>query len=370
MKIIITANAAWNISHFRRPIVEALIQEGHEVVALSPKDSSVAELEAMRVRHIPLRMDSNGINPIKDAGLLRDFRKIFLAEAPKVILSFTIKNNIYGALAVKSLAIPFLSNVSGLGTVFLKAGWLDWIATWLYRSAFRNLNYVIFQNADDREMFVDRKIISGAQGLLVPGSGIDLARFRPAESEAQSESATTFLLIARMLWDKGVIEYVEAARKVKEDFPQARFQLLGACGVENRTAIARSTVDQWVDQGTVEYLGEMPDVRPIINAADCVVLPSYREGAPRVLLEASAMAKPVIATDVPGCRDVVDHGVTGILCKVRSVDSLAEAIRNFLTMPKNKRSVMGQAGRQKMEKEFNQDIVVEIYRNAIRDVVS
>ncbi len=289
---------------------------------------------------------------------------------PSVILGYTIKNNIYGALAAKSFGIPFLPNVSGLGTVFLKAGWLERIALQLYKRAFRHLKYVIFQNADDRDMFVERKTISVGQGLLVPGSGIDLERFRPEEGEASSGSETTFLLIARMLKDKGVIEFVEAARRIKEDFPQTRFQLLGACDVENRTAIERSAVDLWVGQGIIEYLGEMPDVRPAISAADCIVLPSYREGAPRVLLEASAMAKPVIATDVPGCRDVVDNGVTGILCKVRSAESLGEAMKSFLMMSKDELKLMGEAGRQKMKTEFNQDIVVGIYQGAIRDLVA
>lgn len=370
MKIIITANKTWNLAHFRRPIIEALVADGHEVVALAPSDDAVEDVKAMGSRHIPVQMDSKGIDPIKDLRLLRAFKRIFRAERPDIILSFTIKNNIYGALASKSLGIPYIPNVSGLGTVFLSANWLEKVAAMLYRSAFKRLRHVVFQNGDDRDLFVNRGIISRQQALLVPGSGIDLDHFSPSKEESESGKVPTFLLIARMLRDKGVIEYVEAARLIKADFPDARFQLLGACGVENRTAIGRPTVDQWVAEGTIEYLGELPDVRPAIMAVNCVVLPSYREGLPRALLEASAMGKPVIATDVAGCRDVVDQGVTGLLCEVRSVGSLENAIRSFVTMPDEERDLMGKAGRKKTESEFGQDLVVEIYRTTIKALVA
>jgi glycosyltransferase involved in cell wall biosynthesis len=179
------------------------------------------------------------------------------------------------------------------------------------------------------------------------------------------ETPTTFLMIARLLKDKGIVEYVEAARLVKKIFPDTRFQILGAIGSENRTAIGSETVDEWIREGAVEYLGTTNDVRPAIEAATCVVLPSYREGAPRTLIEAAAMGRPLIATNVPGCRSVLDHEVTGYLCEVRSAQSLSSAIERFIKLSAEKKEEMGRASREKMEREFSQEIVLSEYQRAL-----
>jgi glycosyltransferase involved in cell wall biosynthesis len=182
--------------------------------------------------------------------------------------------------------------------------------------------------------------------------------------------ASVFLMIARLLRDKGIFEYVDAARRVKEIHPEVRFQVLGATGAENRTAVDRDTVRSWEEEGTIEYLGTSEDVRPFIAKSHCVVLPSYREGAPRTLIEAAAMARPLIATDVPGCRSVIEKGRTGILCDVKSGESLARACEKLLSMPAGERAAMGRAGRRKMELEYDQAIVVAAYREAITDLTS
>lgn len=368
MKVVITSNTTWNILHFRKPIISALLAEGHQVVAVAPADGQVEPLENLGVRHIPVRMDSKGLDPIKDLRLFTDFRRIFRQETPDIVLSYTIKNNIYGALAARSARVPFLPNVSGLGTVFLKRGWLELIATTLYRAAFRRLKFVVFQNSDDRDLFVDRDIIRSEQAVLVPGSGIDLDYFRPHYQSKEEGEGHRFILISRMLRDKGVVEYVRAAEAVKKEFPHSQFLLAGACSVENRTAIDLTTVENWVRAGHVEYLGKLSDVRTVLADADCVVLPSYREGLPRVLLEGGAMGKPLIATDVPGCRDVVDDRITGILCRVRSSESLCEAMKLFLSLSAEKKLEMGKAGRRKVENEFGQDRVVEVYRRVISEL--
>lgn len=181
-------------------------------------------------------------------------------------------------------------------------------------------------------------------------------------------SAPVFILIGRLLWDKGVREYVEAARVVRERFPNARFQLLGPLGVDNPSAIGRADVDAWVGEGVVEYLGEAHDVRPHIAAADCVVLPSYREGVPRTLMEASAMGRPIVATDVPGCRDVVADGDTGFLCRVRDSASLAEQLLRVIELGTAGRDAMGARGRQKVAAEFDEQQVVERYRRTIHSL--
>ena len=368
MHILMTVNAAWNIWNFRRPLVEALTGDGHRITVLAPLDDAVPDLERLGCRFRPLEMSVKGLNPLEDLKLQRRFGRIFREERPDVILSYTIKNNIFGARAAKSTGVPFIPNVTGLGTAFLSGKLLQTVTEQLYRRSFADLPVVFFQNEDDRDLFLDRRLVRADQARLLPGSGIDLQRFAPAPIPPPAEPPV-FLMIARLLRDKGVLEFVEAARRVKVRHPQARFQLLGAAGSENRSAIDRPTVDAWVAQGVVEYLGTTPDVRPAIAAASCVVLPSYREGAPRTLIEAAAMARPLIATDVPGCRAVVDRDVSGFLCLLRSAESLALAMERFLARSPEAQQAMGAAGRAKMEREFDQTLVVAAYRAAL-DVIA
>lgn len=364
MHILMTVNAAWNIWNFRRPLVEALSADGHRITVLAPPDNSVADLERIGCQFRPLEMSVKGLNPIEDLKLQRRLKRIFIEEQPDAILSFTIKNNIFGARAAHAAGVSFAPNVTGLGTAFLSGGLLQTIAGQLYRSAFGKLPIVFFQNEDDRELFLNRRLVRMDQAQLLPGSGIDLARFSVAEMPP-ADAPPVFLMIARLLRDKGVIEFVDAARLIKARNPEARFQLLGATGSENRSAIDKATIEAWVAEGVVEYLKTTNDVRPAIAAASCVVLPSYREGAPRTLIEAAAMARPLIATDVPGCRAVVDPDISGFLCEVRKADSLAMAMERFLALSPDTRAAMGQAGRAKMEQEFDQALVVAAYREAL-----
>jgi glycosyltransferase involved in cell wall biosynthesis len=368
MHILMTANTAWNIWNFRRPVVEALIADGHRITVLAPADDSVANLEGLGCRFLHLKMNSKGLNPLEGAELLRKFRYIFRAEQPDLVLSYTIKNNIFGAMAANSCTVPFIPNVTGLGTAFLSGVLLQRVAEGLYRRAFKHLPVIFFQNEDDRDLFVERRLVNVQQARLLPGSGIDLTHFATADWPDHS-AAPVFLMIARLLRDKGVLEFLEAARQVHEHVPGVRFQLLGATGSDNRTAIDRETVSAWESEGVVQYLETTSDVRPYITAAHCVVLPSYREGAPRTLIEAAAIGRPVIATDVPGCRTVVDCGVSGFLCEVRSAKSLAAAIERFLALSSEKQQAMGQAGRAKMEREYDQAVVVQAYREAIESLL-
>lgn len=335
---------------------------------LPPPDDAVPELERLGCRERPLAMSVKGLNPIEDLKLQRLFGQIFREERPDAVLSYTIKNNIFGARAAKSCDVHFLPNVAGLGTAFLSGKLLQTVTEQLYRRSFGALPVVFFPNEDDRDLFLNRRLVRAEQARLLPGSGIDLQRFAPAPMPAP-EKPPVFLMIARLLRDKGVLELVEAARLVKARHPQVRIQLLGAVGSENRSAIDRPTVDAWVAEGVVEYLGTTADVRPAIAAASCVVLPSYREGAPRTLIEAAAMARPLIATDVPGCRAVVDRDVSGFLCDVRDSESLAAAMERFLTLFYEAQQAMGAAGRAKMENEYDQALVVDAYRAAL-DIIA
>jgi len=367
--IVIAANTAWNLVNFRGNIIAALQQRGYRLVAIAPRDAHHAQLASMGVEFHALDFRSAGISPLEDARLFLRYFGLLRAIRPAAFLGFTIKPNVYGSLAARVLGIPVINNVSGLGTAFIKQGPITRIATFLYRLAFRRSATVFFQNREDRDQFVASGMVAAGQTRLLPGSGVDLDRFGPAAAPPTGEPFR-FLLIARLLWDKGVQEFVDAARIVRQHHPGARFQILGFADVDNRTAVPRATLDGWIDEGLIEHLGAADDVRPFIAASDCVVLPSYREGLPRSLLEASAMARPIIGTDVPGVRDVVDDRVTGLLCAVRSATSLADAMLAMIALGPAERRAMGQAGRERVERRFAIEEVTRRYLEAVADALT
>jgi len=362
-RVVLAANSSWNIVNFRAGLIEALKREGYEPVVVAPLDEAAeSRMGELGVERIVVGIERSGLNPIADLWLLGEYRRILKRLGPAAVLGFTIKPNIYGCIAARSLGVPAIANISGLGTVFIKRGALLALVTRLYRFALSRTAVVFFQNPDDRALFIERRMVRPEQARLLPGSGVDLERFAPAP---QPLSPPTFLLIARLLGDKGVREFVEAARMLRPGLPEARFQLLGPIDGGNRTAISRAELDEWIAQGLVDYLGETDDVRPYVAAASAVVLPSYREGLPRSLLEAAAMARPLIATDVPGCREVVEDGTNGFLCRVRDSESLAKAMKNLAEMPVSRRSAMGEAARRKVQDQFSETVVIRAYLDAL-----
>jgi glycosyltransferase involved in cell wall biosynthesis len=322
---------------------------------------------ALDVERIAVRIDRAGLNPLADLKLFADYRRLLRGLRPAGYLGYTIKPNIYGSLAAASLGVPAVPNVSGLGTAFIRGGALQSIVTRLYRFGFARAPVVFFQNDEDRQLFVARRIVRPERARVLPGSGVDLERFAPAPPP---EGPAVFLLVSRLLRDKGVVEFVDAARKLRSTLPQARFQLLGPIDDGNRTAITRAELDCWANEGIIEYLGVTDDVRPFIAEASVVVLPSYREGLPRSLLEAAAMGRPLIATDVPGCRDVVENGINGYLCAVRDASSLADAMRRFADLPRTNRLAMGEAARRRVQERFSEEFVVRAYLDVIAGLIA
>ncbi|MDP8913269.1 MAG: glycosyltransferase family 4 protein [Pseudomonadota bacterium] len=367
--VLISINASWNIINFRTGLVSALRDRGYRVVVVAPEDDHSAEVRALGVDYIPLEMDKKGLSPARDLLLLARYYRLLRAVKPDVFLGYTPKPNIYGSIACHLLGVPVINNVAGLGTAFIKEGWLARLLTFLYSVAFRRSRTIFFQNRDDLDLFLSGRVVQRHQARLLPGSGIDLNRFRSSASPQQAGRGFRFLLVARLLWDKGIGEYVEAARRLRDEAPEVRCQLLGFADAENRTAIPRTQLQNWMEEGVVDYLGHASDVRPFIAAADCIVLPSYREGLPRVLLEAAAMAKPLIATDVPGCRHLVQDGKNGFLCTVRDANSLAEAMLKMAALPADERQRMGAFARSNVEEEFDERIVIDRYLLAVREAL-
>lgn len=370
MKIIICLNTAWNLLNFRAGLIKALVAQGHEVIAVAPYDDYAPRLEALGCRFVALPMDNGGTRPVRDAVLMWRFWRLFRLERPDVYLGYTVKPNVYGSLAAHALGIPVINNIAGLGAVFIRDGWLVRVVRWLYRTALKRSAKVFFQNDDDRQLFIGAGLVRSDVTALLPGSGIDLTRFAltPLQAVGHDGRKFRFLLIARMLRDKGVGEYVEAARLIRARWPMAECCLLGFLDVMNPAAISRAQMQAWVGEGDVNYLGVSDDVRTEIAQADCIVLPSYREGTPRTLLEAAAMGRPIITTDAVGCREVVDDGVNGYLCKVRDAGDLAAKMEQMLSLSPEQRSEMGQRGRAKMVAEFDEQIVIKKYLAAIEEV--
>jgi glycosyltransferase involved in cell wall biosynthesis len=366
MRIAIVLNTSWNIYNFRMNFVRALLTAGHEVHTIAPIDDYTPYLQQEGCIHHAVRMDSRGANPIKDSALIVELYGIYRRIRPDIILHYTIKPNVYGTLAATMLRIPVINNVCGLGTVFLKDNLVSAIAIFLYKISFRFARKVFFQNPDDLQLFLDKRLVSKNAVDLVPGSGIDLSKFQPMEFKRNKKF--TFLMISRLISDKGVYEYVEAIEKLRSNGVDARFQVLGAMDPEHKRGIQRSIIEDWIQRGTIEYLGTTDNVREHIENADCVVLPSYREGTPRTLLEAASSCKPIIATNVPGCNHVVVNNYNGFLCQLKDSADLAEKMASMSSLEDNTLRQFGLNGRAKIEAEYDESIVINKYLAALSTI--
>lgn len=366
-KVIIALNTSWNLVNFRGGLISALVHEGYEVVAVAPVDDYSPRLLALGCRYVPIPMDNKGTHPGKDFLLFLRFVLLMYKERPDVFLGYTVKPNIYGTLAAHLLKIPVINNISGLGSVFITKSWRTRLVRTLYRLALRRSHKVFFQNNEDKDLFVSSKLVPETISDRLPGSGINLNKFKP--STLPTNAPIRFLLIARMLKDKGIYEYVEAARLLKYQGIDAEFCLLGFLDVKNPTAISQAEMDVWVFDGVVRYLGVSDNVQEEIKQATCVVLPSYREGTSRTLLEAAAMARPIVTTDAVGCRDVVEDGINGYLCRTKDADDLAEKMIRIALLTAQEREEMGLRGREKVEREFDEEVVIEKYFEAISSIL-
>lgn len=363
-RILVAANSTWNLHNFRRGLIRELLKNGHEVITVSPDPRGI-EIDDLKVPHRTCELQRSGTNPLKEISLLWRLGRIVRKERPDALFSFTIKPNIYGSLVCRMFNVAAVPNVSGLGASFLGSPLFRRAILLLYRFAFARAPTVFFQNPDDRALFIRERIVEPAQAKVVPGSGIDLASFVPAELPQEPR----FLMIARLLSDKGVREYVEAAHLLRQSLPEASFLLLGDIDTHNPAGIPEQEIREWAQQGAIEYLGAADDVRPFIRDAAAVVLPSYREGLPRTLLEGAAMGRPLIGTDVPGCREVVREGITGFLCEAKSASSLAAAMERLARSPNEQQAQMGTQARAMAEREFDQSLVIAAYLSIVRQVV-
>ncbi len=368
-RIAIVTNLAWPLYNFRRTLAEELTSRGHEVIAIAAPDGTEHKLKEANIRFIPLKnFHSTGQNPLQDLRLFKEFRTIFREERIDFAYLYNAKPMIYGGLAATIKGIPYVSTVAGLGNPFTGSGNITRVIMLaMFKVAMWRAFRVFFHNREHRELFTKWGISSAAKSAAVAGSGVDMDRF-PCALHQKSDEPFTFLMFSRLLISKGAPLYVEAARLLKKQFPEVRFWLLGPLD-GNKYSVSQAQLDNWVQKGWVEYLGETTEVQQYIQQAHVVVYPSYyAEGTPRALLEGASMCKPLITSDNVGCHDVVEDGKNGYLVAMNDLSSLVSAMTKMIKIDDESYQSMAVAGRQLIERCYDKRHVIEKYVEALESL--
>jgi glycosyltransferase involved in cell wall biosynthesis len=366
-KIALVADSTWNIYNFRQNIIQKLIEEGHQVIVLAPLDEYITYKDKYpELKHVDLRqLVKDGINPVKDLLLIFELFKKYKAVKPDLIIHYTHKPNIFGSIAAKLCGIKSIAVVTNLGYDYSKEGWLNYILRLLYKFTAGKKELVIFENCDDMNLFKDNEIITAKNAAYVNGCGVDTSYYQPVE-KSKNDKQIVFTFIGQLLKDKGVVEFANAAKYLKiEKKSKVKFQLIGAIDPDNPSSIEKDNLKEWIDRGYIDYKGFIPDVRPSIASSDCIVLPSYREGLSRIIIEAMSMGKPVITSNTPGCRQTVINGVNGFLIPVKDEDALRSSMQNFMELDAETRINMGEKGREMVFKKFDSKLIANNFMNLI-----
>jgi glycosyltransferase involved in cell wall biosynthesis len=348
-KILIVDNSSWNIYNFRLPLVKRLKSDGYEVTVATPVDEYIQYLNKTHFnRHIQLKhLSRQGKNPFQDLAFLAELLRIYRKVRPDAVIHFTIKPNIYGSLAARFFKIPAISVMTGLGYTFVHQSGSNRLAPMMMKMAFKKLKKLVVYNRDDKQELIKQKITAEARCVFVPGDGVDTNYYRPMEVKAPRQPFL-FLFIGRLLEDKGVREYVAAAKKIRSAHPGTECWIVGDLNFGNPSDITKSQLLEWIENQDIRYFATTKDVRQYIRQCNVLVLPSYREGLPRVILEAMSMGKPIITTDVAGCREAVVHPENGLIVPVRDADSLAEAMLHYRNSPPEELSRIGERNRKRV----------------------
>ena len=359
--VLVLTNCIAGIHSFRKEVMKALVDNGYDVVISHPDiDERCAYFANIGCKDELTEFDRRGMNPVQDMMLMLKYRRLIRKYRPVAVLTYTIKPNVYGGMACRLTGTPQLANVTGLGDAIENGGLLQKLTIFLYNMGLGKARRVFFQNKYNRQFCIS-KHIADESSVLLPGSGVNLDHHKYQDYPA--DGVIKFLFITRLLRDKGTEEFFEAAQRIKTKYPNTEFQILGTC-----EGNYQQKLDSLVADGIINFLGETTDVRPFVGAVHCTVMPSYHEGMSNVNLESAANGRPVITTNVPGCQETVDDGVTGILCEAKSADSLVAAIEKFMGLSYEEKKTMGQAARRKVEREFDRQMVVNAYLQAVEGV--
>lgn len=363
MKIIFFSNSSWSIYNFRKNLIKKLIQKGHKIFILSSKDSSTIKLKKIGCKFVEIKMDNNKINILKDLVLLFDIKKKLQNIKPDYILNFTIKPLIFGTFIANLMNIRAICMMTGLGTVFIKKNFLTLVVIFLYKVSFSKVYKVIFQNKDDRKKFNDLGIVNRKKSIISPGSGVDLNFFRFKKNSFKKK--TKFLFFGRLLKEKGVNEFIEVAVRFNKLKLNCEFQIIGSLDKKNPSSISKINLKKFLKYKNNKFQNFKLDVRSSIQWANCVVLPSYREGTPRGLLEALSVGRPIITTNAVGCKEVIENGKNGYAVKIKDVNSLFDAIKTFHNLSLKNKFQMSNYSRNFVSNKFNENLVIKIYEKIL-----
>jgi len=369
-KIAVIENGLFSTYTMRDGLMQRLLKEGYDVTILTHTNSFVSQVEKTGL-HV-INIGSGNLNPWKVLKYIFNLYSALKKIQPDVCLTFSIRPAIWGNFITRRLNIPTITNITGVGPLFISKNLAYRIARSIYRPALQKTKKVFFQNFDDMNLFLQKKFVTKEIAERVPGSGVDYQKFSPIANTKTNEENFIFLFIGRLIKDKGIFEFVDAARMMRRKFPNIIFNVIGPFWHQNlkSNTITKSDLQNWIDEGIIDYQGEKKDIRKFIAEADCIVLPSYREGTSNILLEAASMEKPIITTNTTGCKETVDDKITGFLCKVKDADDLADKMEKMYLLSEEDRKTMGIKGRQKIIKGFDKQIVINAYLKAIHEILN
>lgn len=355
MKILVLANDGVGLYNFRRELLETLIRQGHSVSVALPMNACIPKLQKMGCQYLEAAVDRRGTNPVKDLSLLINYIKIMRKTRPDLVLTYTVKPNIYGGLVCRWMKTHYITNITGLGTALVNDGLIKKLVIPLYRMSLKSSACVFFQNRPNRDLFINKHIVQEMNTRVLPGSGVNLDQHQ-FEEYPEERQQTIFLYIGRIMKEKGIDELLEASARVKEKTADVQFDLIGECEEDYHARLLEAT-----KAGIITYHGFSDNVHAFIRQSHAIVLPSYHEGTSNVLLESAATGRPVLASKVPGCMETFDEGISGLGFEVKDAKSLENAILQFIALPYEKKKMMGIAGRQKMKSEYDRNRVINSY---------
>ena len=367
--ITLSANSSWYLFNFRRSTINYLIKKKFKIYCLIPDNKYLIQLKELGCECVNIPIARSGVNPFLDIYSIYKFYKAYRKINPILAFHFTIKNNIYGTLGAWFAKIPSVNNFSGLGTTFIKNNFVSMIVKFLYRISQPLAHKVFCQNQDDYYLLTSLGLVSEDKLKVLPGSGVDLKRFQPNAIKKEPDVNFKFLYAGRFLADKGLYELIEAATKIYKNNTKFKLILCGAVDLQNRSSISKKTIEEWNSFEFVKILNMTDKIEGVLSKSDCVVLPSYREGMPRILLEAMAMGLPIITTDVPGCREIISDQHNGYICMPHDSNSLKNAMKKVMSLDSKSLQVLGQNGRTLVEENYDERLVIKSAHDVIKEII-
>lgn len=363
MVILLTANSCWNLYNFRYDLIKEL-NKNHTVIIVAPYDKYLKKLINKNIFFSPIFLKKNKKSIISDFICLIQYFLIIKKYKPDYLIAFTIKPNIYASIASLFFKAKIINSITGLGSTLLKNNYFSKLIFLFYKIAFRNSYKIIFQNIDDRELFIKKKITNEKNSILIPGSGININNF--LKYQYSKNKIFTFLYNGRLIKDKGIREYIEAANIVKKKYKKIKFIIMGSYDANNPNSVNKTYLKKNINQGNIEYIGFKDDPFSVVKTVDCVVLPSYREGLSRSLLECMALCKPIITSKVPGCEELIINNSNGFLCEPKSSKDLSEKMIKIINLNHNEIQAMGYKGLEIIKEKYTIEIVLDKFLKLIK----